>query len=118
MESSTLRKPWPEFVIFGAGILSAVVSVPFGPEPWFVASVFTCIFAGLSVVVTALIGRRGHGVQIAAVAVGAAAVAFGAVWTARHWSEPEIFSPGLVGYLGGGLLLSGILTLVFGYRRA
>ncbi|QBJ97508.1 hypothetical protein ERC79_17345 [Rhodococcus sp. ABRD24] len=111
------RTPWPEFVIFGVGIVSALASALFDSDPWFIASVFTCIFAGLSMVVTRVIGMRGRTVQIAAIVAGGAAVAFGAVWMARHWNEPEIFSPAFVGYLGGGVLLSGILNLVFGSPR-
>jgi len=103
--------------IFGAGIISALASVPFDLDPWFIASVFACIFAGLSAVVTAIIGMRGRTVQIGAIIAGAVAVAFGAVWMALHWNQPEIFSPAFIGYLGGGVLLSGILNLVFGPRR-
>lgn len=110
------RKLWPEFMIFGAGIVSAMVSVPFDSDPWFIASVFACIFAGLSALVTQIIGTRGRTVQIAAVVGGGAAVVFGAIWMARHWNQPEIFSPAFVGYLGGGVLLSGILNLMFGSR--
>ncbi|PTR24157.1 hypothetical protein C8K36_108170 [Rhodococcus sp. OK519] len=116
VDTSVLRRPWPEFAIFGAGIVSALASVPFDSDPWFIASVFACIFAGLSVVVTAIIGQRGRTVQIAAIVLGAAAVAFGAVWMALHWNQPEIFSPAFIGYLGGGVLLSGVLNLVFGSR--
>ena len=116
-ERAVLRKPWPELVIFGAGVVSAVAAVAFDVGAWFIASVFACIFAGLSVLVTALIGVRGRCVQIAAVVVGAAAVAFGVYWWVRHGDEPEIFSPILVGYIGGGVLLSGVLNLIVGRQR-
>ncbi|WJJ14472.1 hypothetical protein P9990_25085 (plasmid) [Prescottella equi] len=116
VDTAVPRKLWPEFVIFGAGIISALASVPFDSDPWFIASLFACIFAGLSAVVTAIIGTRGRTVQITAIVVGAVAVAFGAVWMTLHW-KPEIFSPAFIGYLGGGVLLSGIVNLAFGSRQ-
>lgn len=116
-DTAVPRTLWPEFVIFAAGIVSALVSVPFDSDPWFIASVFACIFAGLSVLVTWGIGMRGRIVQIAAIVIGGAAVTFGAAWMALHWNEPEIFSLAFVGYLGGGMLLSGILNLAVGSAR-
>ncbi|MBM7415559.1 hypothetical protein JOE30_003818 [Rhodococcus sp. PvP016] len=49
--------------------------------------------------------------KLAATGIGLAATVFGAVWLTTHGSSAEIFSPALIGYVGGGLMLSGLINI-------
>lgn len=98
--------------MLGAGFLSALLAAHFRAEIWLVGSIFVCIFAAVAAGFTRVLSRWGLGIQLAAVAVGLAAVGFGYSWWLHHGNEPEIFSPMFVGYIGGGLALSGVVTVL------
>lgn len=106
------RKPVPELsVLLLGGILFAVSSY-LEIQALLVASVFLCIFSGIAALISSAVAPRSRAVKATITVVGSAGAIFGVVWWMAHGDEPEIFSPIFVGYIGGGLALSGICNLL------
>lgn len=112
------RKPIPELTLLAAGIVAAVIAgKAIGSSTWFAVFIFLCIFSGLAAVFSTVLSSRGLAFQVASTALGLAAVVFGLLWWNSHRHDNEIFSPVFIGYIGGGLLLSGILNLTYTLRH-
>lgn len=101
-----------EAVIVVAGVATALVAGWLGWEAVFLASALVCMCAVLAMPFTWVLSARGRAAQFVAVMVGIAALAFGLWWWREHGEEPEVFSPVLLGYAGGGLALSAGLSLM------
>jgi hypothetical protein len=106
------RKPVFELGLLTAALASAVVAMPFNARTWFLVSVLMCIFSGLAAVVTLQLSKFRSGFQLGALIIGIVGAGLGIYWWMMHRDEPEIFSPIFLGYLGAGLGLSAVLTLV------
>ena len=106
------RAPWPEFTVLIAGIVFVVTAGRLGLDGWATVCGWLCIFAVVAVVVTRLLSTRSTGTNFAALTVGVVAATWGVLWYAEHKNEPYILSPVFLGYLGGGLAVSAIITLM------
>lgn len=110
--TSIQRQPISEFVILLIGAVLFVVARRFELDALLIVAIFMCIFAGLAALFTITLARRSLRTKLIATVAGLITAAFSAVWLMTHASSTEIFSPALVGYVGGGLALSGVINIV------
>ncbi|WP_072803462.1 hypothetical protein [Rhodococcoides yunnanense] len=106
------RKPAAELGILVVGVVLIAASRVLDLEELFVSGVFVCIFAGLAALISGPMSRLSAKLTVVVTVVGLVCGVFGLVWGIVHADEPEIFSPVFLGYLGGGVALSGICTLL------
>ena len=106
------RHPVPELVLLAIGAALFAVARVLDLDGLFIGSIFVCIVAGLAAVFSSKLAHQSLRTKIAATVIGLVATVFGAAWLLTHASSTEIFSPALIGYVGGGLALSGLINTV------
>ncbi|MBM7415557.1 MULTISPECIES: hypothetical protein [Nocardiaceae] len=111
--TTTMRAPWPEVALLSLGLVSGIAAGRLGAESWATASAWLCIFSAIAAIVTVALSSMRSGTNLVALVLGSSAAVWGVLWFFDHGDEPYIFSPIIVGYVGGGLALSSLLTLMY-----
>ena len=91
-----------------------VVATVMKRDALLIASIFLCVFAGFAALTSTWLARQSRRIIALLTILGFALTGIGVAYMVKDASEPVIFSPGLVLYPGGSLVLSGIINLLSG----
>lgn len=110
---SDKRTPWPELILLALGVAVGLTAGELDYDGVGTVCAWACAFSVVAVLVTVFLSPFGSALQMIAIGIGSVAAIYAIRWYQQHQNEPYIFSPVLVGYVGGGLALSGFITIVY-----
>jgi hypothetical protein len=94
------RLSYASLFVVGVCIAAAVVAARLESPLWLVVSALMVGTSGVTAIGTSFRSGRVSTTYLAGIVVGLCGVGFGVFWALGHSSEPEVFSPTLIGYVG------------------